>query len=121
CRLLLLVWQNLRQAISRGTRKASFLDVLPRHELDVLPSALPGVGRYAAAYSRLSGRLCRLELHFLDRLIYRRYLGAYLPVPGVLHTEVRQEMPEQSVGRGRNDAGMDAAFTAAVPHLRNAA
>ncbi len=38
--------------------------------LDVLPAALPRPRRHAAPLHRLSGRLCRLELCLVDRLLH---------------------------------------------------
>ena len=63
----------------------------------------------------------RLERDLLDRLLHRRLRRAGVPLRhgGGLREEARGR--QQSVGRGRDHAGMDAAVAAAVPPVRDAA
>ena len=106
---------------SEIARQAALLADLHRRQRGVLPAALPRPRRHAAPLRRLSGRLRGLELRLLDRLLHlggrpRRVLRLHLP-----RLRAEAEGGRQSVGRGRDDAGMDAAVAAAVPHLRGAA
>ncbi len=53
-------------------RQAALLGDLHRRQPGVLPAALPRPRRHAAPHRRLSGRLRRLELRLLDRLVHLR-------------------------------------------------
>ena len=91
--LVLLVPENDRLHVFGVRRPPAFLARLHRREPDLLPAALPGHGRHAAAHRRLSGCLFRLELHFLDRLL--RVL------PGADRVLLRRDhgVPAQGLGR----------------------
>ena len=52
--------------------QAAFLDHLHRREPGVLPAALPRPAGHAAPLCRLSGRVRRLELRLVDRLLHLR-------------------------------------------------
>ena len=98
-----------------------FLDDLHRRQPDLLPDALPRPRRHAAPHPRLSGRVRRLEHGLLDRRL-SQLCGALFFVFIVIYTlRGGPEVRRQSLGRGRDDAGMDAVLAAAVPHLRGAA
>ncbi len=116
--LVLLVSEDHRLHVFRDARQAAFLAGLHRRQPDLLPAAFPRARRHAAAHRRLSGRLCGLELHLFGRqlCVRRRALRVLLRDGKGLHAE--GEGGSQSMGRGSNDAGMDAAFAAAVPPVR---
>ena len=87
----------------------------------VLPAALPRTRGNAAAHRRLSGRLRRLELRLVARLVYLRRSGAIVFFFGVAHAFIRKEKAADNPwGRRRNDARMDAVVAAAVPPVREA-
>ena len=121
-RHLLLVPEDVRLRHPGMDRQDAFLDLVHRRQRAVLPDALPRARRHAAPLCRLSGRLCGLEPGLLHR---------GLPVlrrPALLHRrrhlhDVRAQgaRARQSVGRGCDHAGMDAALAAAVPSVRDAA
>ena len=102
-------------------RQGALLVHLRRRQPGVLPAALPRPVRHAAPLCRLSGRLRRLEPGLLARLLH---LGLRRPD---LHLRPDRSLRAQaagggqSVGRGRHDAGMDAALAAALPPVRNPA
>jgi cytochrome c oxidase subunit 1 len=56
-RLVLLVPEDFGPDVQRAARPAALLDLLHRREHPVLPDALPGAGRHAAAIPGLSGRV----------------------------------------------------------------
>src|SRR3546814_984009 len=60
-RLVLLVPEDLGPDDERVSRQGSLLAVLCGREPVVLPHALPGAGRHAAAHPGLSRCLCLLE------------------------------------------------------------
>ncbi len=60
----------------------------------------------------------RLEHGGLDRLLHLLRLDPVLRLHRLPHALRRQARRRQSVGRGRDDARMDALLAAAVPHLR---
>ena len=102
---------------SETTGKAAFLADVHRRQSDLLPAALPRPCRHAAPLCRLSGRVCRLELRLLDRLLHRLCRLPGVPVrhrPGLRPQGAR---PGQSLGRRRDHARMDAAVAAALPQL----
>ena len=94
---------------------------LHRRQHGVLPAALPRACRHAAPHRRLSGRVRRLELRLVDRLVYFGIgrPGFLLRRGARLHAQ--GEGRGQSVGRGRDHARMDAAVAAAVPPVQRAA
>ena len=71
-RLVLLVPEDDRLHVQRDHRQAALLADLHRRQPGVLPAALPRPRRHAAPHRRLSGRLRRLELRLLDRLVHLR-------------------------------------------------
>ena len=90
--------------------------------LTFFPHALPRPRRHAAALSRLSGRLRRLELSSPRSAPSSRAASTLFFVFVVFRTFTSKErVGAQLLGRGRDDAGMDRVLAAAVPHLRGAA
>ena len=85
------------------------------------PQHFLGSRRYAAPLRRLSGRLCGLEQHLVDRLVHFRLRRADLPLRRARCVHEEAEGREQPVGRERDHAGMDAVVAAAVPSVRSAA
>src|SRR6266581_3224189 len=87
---------------------------------DLLPDALPRARGYAAPRSRLRDAVHGLEHGRYGRRLRLRLVAA----PVLLHRPElhpqRSAGARQALGR-RGHAGMDAAFAAPVPHLRNAA
>ncbi len=77
---------------SEAIGKAALLVHLHRRQHRVLPAALPRPCRHAAPHRRLSGRLRRLELCLLRRIVH---LG--LRPPGVLR-RCRTRLPPQGKG-----------------------
>ena len=108
CRLLLLDRQDVRPPVSGVLGQGAFLADLHRRQPDLLPAALPGPGRHAAPLSRLSGGVRRLEFRLLDRRLYQRRRAAGVPVCPVPHLHLEGACRRQLLGRGRDDAGMDA-------------
>ena len=103
-------------------RQAAFLDRLHRLERPVLPDALPRPAGHAAPLRRLSGRLRRLAFRRLDGRAHLRGRASWCSSRGVVYAFVRKEQrSRQSVGRRRDDAGMDPALAAALPPVRDAA
>ncbi len=107
--------------VQRDARQDPFLDHLHRRQPDLLPHALPGAGGHAAPDQRLSRRLRRLELRRLDRQLHLLRLDAALRFHRVPDLAGGQAGRRQSMGRGRDDAGVDGVLAAAVPQLRRAA
>ena len=98
---------------SETDRQAALLADLHRRQCGVLPAALPRACRHAAPLCRLSRRVRRLEFRLVDRLVHFRLRHA-----GVLLRHGARLRPQgaggrQSVGTGRDHAGMDAAVAAA--------
>ena len=87
------------------------------------PQHFLGPGRHAAPLRRLSGRLRLLELVVVGRLLHHRDRHAHLrrSACSTPTSSPAQKAAEQSVGRGRHDAGVDAAVAAGLPLLRDAA
>src|SRR5690606_16019248 len=119
--LVLLVPEDDRLHVLGVLGQAALLADLHWRQHSVLPAALLGSGRHAAALCRLSGRLRLLELCVLDGLVH--HSGWYA---GLLRRH-GSGAAEEGAGRGkslgcwRNDAGVDAVLAAAVPLLRDAA
>src|SRR5262249_59534586 len=114
-RLVLLVSQDERLHVQRDDRQTAFLDYVHRREPSVLPAAFSRACRDAAPLRRLSGRVPRLEHGLLIWLVYLRLLRCHLlllPYPRLLE---KARGRQQSVGCGRNHAGMDAVVAATVP------
>ena len=102
--------------------QAALLADLHRRQPDLLPDALPGRRGHAAPDPGLSGCVRRLEHGGLDRGLVHlgdRRAGVLLSALQDLH--LRREVCRQPVGRGRDDARVDGAVAAAVPHLQRAA
>jgi heme/copper-type cytochrome/quinol oxidase subunit 1 len=57
----------------------------------------------------------------VDRLLHLTFAGVLIFLYGCSKPSPRSARRRQSVGRGRNDAGMDAVVAAAVPPVRDAA
>ena len=102
-------------------RQAALLADLHRRQHRVLPAALPRARRDAAPHRRLSGCVRRLELRLVDRLVHFRLRRAGVPVRHGARLRPQGARCGQSVGTGRDDAGMDAAVAAAVPSIRDVA
>ena len=86
------------------------------------PQHFLGLAGHAAPHRRLSGRLRRLEPRLVDRLLHLGASARSCSSIGVAHAFIAQgEGGRQSVGRGRDDAGVDAVLAAAVPPVRRAA
>src|SRR5215813_1402243 len=120
--LVLLVPENDRLHVQRGSRQTPLLAHLHRHQRAVLPSALPGPRRHAAPLRRLPRSLLLLELVVLRRRLYHR--GRHTRLRGrhalrLLHAA--QAGRRQSLGARRDDPRMDASVAAAIPHLRKRA
>ena len=89
-RLLLLVRQDVRaKTFPEWAGKLHFWTTFIGVNLTVLPPALPGAGRHAAALHRLSRRLRLLELVVFGRRLHRRRLVALLPRIARLHPDGR--------------------------------
>ena len=69
-RLVLLVPEDERLHVQRDARQAALLGHLHRRQPGLLPAAFPRPVRHAAPLCRLSGRLRRLELRLVDRLLH---------------------------------------------------
>src|SRR5205085_12020226 len=87
----------------------------------VLSTAFPRARRHAAAHRRLSRRLCRLELRLLAWLVRIGVWYARVLLWGGAGLHAQAAGGRQSLGRGRDHAGMDAAVAAAVPPIQRAA
>ncbi len=89
-------------------------DLLQHH---VLPDALPGARRHAAAHSGLRAAVRRLEHGGVDRRVRLRPVAADLRVRAdQVHPRRRRQGAGQAVGRRRH-ARVDAAVAGAVPHF----
>ena len=120
-RLVLLAAQDERLHVQRDARQGAFLDHLHRRQPGLLPAALPRPCGHAAPLRRLPGRLCRLELCLVDRLLHLLRRHADLPLRRLRH--LREEAPrrQQSLGGGSDHARMGPALAAAVPPMGDAA
>ena len=76
---------------SRVHRQAALLADLHRRQHRVLPAALPRACRHAAPHRRLSGRLRRLELRVVARLVSSRRSARSCSSIGVAHAFMRKE------------------------------
>jgi hypothetical protein len=107
--------------VSGVGRQAALLDHLRRGQPDLLPPALPGSCRDAAALHRLSGRLLGLELVVLHGLVPLPGLDPVLHRRAALHPGGGPARGRELLGRRGDDPGMDGLLAAAVPLLRGAA
>ena len=74
---------------------------LHRRQPDLLPAALPGSRRHAAPHSGLPGRVRRLELRLLDRLVHRRGERLLLHLRAVYRTfTAGAKCPDNPWGEG---------------------
>jgi cytochrome c oxidase subunit 1 len=94
----------------------AFLAVRHRRQHPVLPAALPGIGRHAAAYSRLCSAIRQLQCPLLHRSLYLRLLSTAVCLHCHQDDPGRRESHRSGLGR-RQWFGVDAEFTAAVPQL----
>ena len=102
--------------------KLHFWLTVHRRQRRLLPAALPRPGRHAAPLHRLSRRLLAVELRLLDRRAISRSPRRLVFLYTVYEAFARKRVARrQSLGPGRDDAGMDAALAAAVPSVRNPA
>ncbi len=102
-------------------RQAAFLGDVHRRQPPVLPAALPRPCRHAAPHRRLSGRLAGWN-HVSSIGSYISAVGVLIFLYGLALAFIAQgEGRRQSVGRGRDHAGMDAVLAAAVPPVRTSA
>jgi hypothetical protein len=118
--LVLLVPENDRLQIFRGPRQAALLAVLRRCQHHFLPAALPRAQRHAASHRRLSGRLCGLEFRLFDRRLHFRIRDFGVRRQHDPRVPAQGSGRRQSLGPGRDHAGMDAAFAAPLPPIRDA-
>ena len=97
--------------------EAALLDDVHRRQRDLLPAAFPRPCRHAAPLHRLSRRLSPVELRLVDRRLYRRRRRHAVPLHRLRRLCEEARRRQQSLGRRRDDAGMDLAVAAAVPLL----
>ena len=101
--------------------KVHFWTDLRRRQPDLLPAALPGPAgmprRYPDYPDAFAGWNQISSIGAYSRRARRHLLRRHR----ALHLIAGRRVRRQSVGRGRHDAGMDAAVAAAVPHLRGTA
>ena len=102
---------------NEATGQAALLADVHRRQPDLLPAALPRPRRHAAPLCRLSGCLRRLEHGLVDRLLHRVCRHPGVPVRHRLGLCPQSACAGQSLGSGRDNARMDAAVAAALPHL----
>src|SRR5262249_29122803 len=119
--LVLLVPEDDRLHVLVADRPYPLLGHLHRRESGFLPAALPRPCWHAAPLHRLSGRVRRLEPCVVDRLVHLRGRRPDLPLWRVRSLLEEAYRGRQSVGRGCDDAGMAAAFAAALPPVGAAA
>ena len=72
-----------RPPVRREPGQDPLLADLHRRQPDLLPAAFPGPRRHAAPHPGLSGRVRRLELGLLDRLVHRRRQRLVLRLRGL--------------------------------------
>ena len=118
CRLLLLDRQDVGPAVSGVLGQGAFLADLHRRQPDLLPDAFPRPGRHAAPLSATiprrspAGTMVASIGAFISGAAFLVFLYV------VFRTFTSKEHAgRQLLGRGRDDAGMDADLAAAVPHL----
>ena len=104
-------------------RQAAFLAGLHRRQRAVLPDALLGPRRHAAPLRRTiptpspAGTASPRSARYIFARRPDRVLLSACSTP----SSARRSRRRQSVGRGRDDAGVDAVLAAAVPPVRDAA
>ena len=120
-RLVLLVPEDHRLHVQRDDRQGAFLAAVHRREPDLLPAAFPRSRRHAAPLYRLSRCLCAAGTMVSS-------IGSYisaceradLPLWRVSGLCAQGAGRRQSLGRGCDDARMDAAVAAALPSVQHA-
>ena len=103
---------------SEAIAKLHFWLHLYRRQRAVLSTAFLGPCGHAAPLCRLSGRLFRLELCLVHRILYfgSRRRGILVRRGSGLYAQA--ESRRQSMGRRRDDVGMDTAVTTGISRLR---
>jgi hypothetical protein len=119
-RRLLLAAQVVRPDVRRDPGQGALLAVVHRGQRDVLPSALLGPRRHAAANPRLRAAVCGLQHGLQRRGVHLRFLPAGLPLRGDQSHQERAAGHRPSLG-GRPWARMDAALAGALPQLHDSA
>ncbi len=118
---LLLAAEVVRPHVRRAARQAALLADVHRHERDVLPDALLGARRDAAAHSGLRAAVRRLQHDFDHRSVHLRPGPAFVPLHRHQDHPQRQSRPHRpGLGR-RARSGVDTAVAGAVPHLHASA
>ena len=89
--------------------------------LTFFPMHFLGLAGHAAPLRGLSGGVYGMESSCLDRLLHQRRLGPSIPLCRVPDVHLEGACGRQLLGRGRDHAGVERQFAAAVPHLRGTA